>query len=1549
MTEVVRRLRTRFSRLLPALAALMGALGLLAAGPAQAQSSDSTLRALTVEVSTDGVTFSPIGIDPEFSATAQHYQTAVQASAGHTHVRLTGTANHAGATLQVGKVVGGRRSLTPVASGSPSGAIALADGANQILIAVTAQDGVGSRTYTVTVTRGGQAIPAPPRYVKVAAGAAKLTLSWTAPAYWGSFPATGYEVDWYAGATPPDVESSDWNTATATPSPLAATATSYEFTGTYAIGGGRPDHTVADGTTYQLRVRALSTNPDDATHQLPSEWVTVSGTPPSGSSRSTDARLSGLSASSATSASGPFSTLGLTPPAFAAATTEYTASVANGRTHLKLTPTVADTGKATVGVRKGGMGRFAPVASGSASAEIALDVGANAVTVRVTAEDGTTTKDYTVTVTRLLAAPAGLGIAAGDGTLAVTWTAPAGTVTGYDVHYTSAPKTGASPVADDAAVQTGGVSAGWTAASRGTETDPPTASQTLSGLTNDTEYRVRVRAKNTDGNGAWVFGTGTPQQTDTTGPSAPAFAPGAGDTVTDAGTNITLTFTEAVRKDNANADFTGHSDLSAILTLTRTNASGTAIPYSASINAGKTVITIDPTDDLADGTVYVGISSAYYDTNGNAGTAASATFTVATASTNADLSGLTASSATGATAAFSALTLTPSSFSASTASYTASVANAQTHLKVTPTVADTGKATVGVRKGTSGSFTPVTDGTASSAIALDVGSNTIAVRVTAEDTTTTRDYTLTVTRRAAQARSPNANLSGLRASTSTSSGGRYSSLNIGTFSAGTTSYTATVAHERTHARLTPTVADTGKATVTVQGSAVTSGRPSAPIALGVGANALTVRVTAEDGTTKDYTVTVTRQAQTQATPTVTLSAAPNPVAEGQSVTITATLSAALLGAVTVPLTVTRGSAEAEDLGTLANIRIGAGATAGTGRIATRQDGDTEDETFTVALDTANLPSTVAAGSPASVAVTIDDDDTPTVELSVSPRNPVRAGDSVTVTATLSAALPGAVTIPLTLIPDSEPPTTSADYGTLASITIAAGQTSGTGALATVADSDTEYESFRVAIDSANLPAEVGRGPRWWVRVTIAPPPIPIVSLTAPETVNEGESATVTARLDEPLSAGVDIPVTARFNSGRTLSGRIPIAAGATRGTLAIATAHDDDSAHDVLIVEIDTGMLPAVAPEVRVWVHSREHPTNVAINVLDRPALTSAQATAREGRDAAAAFTVRLSYAATDTVTVNYATADAAGDWQGASPATAGADYTATSGTLTFSVGQTQKTVSVPVLDDAIDEGSEHFLLRFSNARGAYVKAGHGETHGLISNGDPLQKMWLSRFGRTVGSQVTEAVTGRLDGTERAAHVTVAGQRLDLDRENAGQALAETVAGIAQLFAAPSGAAHGSTAHGGPADSSITAHGNFAPRSGPAVGGLTVAGGSAPRSGFAPRSNANRDILLGSSFHVGWERGGMGLQRDSADAQRGRAGPRFAAWGEVAQARFDGAETDDSGRTQIGGEVLTRVLGADADFGRVLAGVALSPERTGRARSKTPAWMSATPAASRAR
>ena len=107
-------------------------------------------------------------------------------------------------------------------------------------------------------------------------------------------------------------------------------------------------------------------------------------------------------------------------------------------------------------------------------------------------------------------------------------------------------------------------------------------------------------------------------------------------------------------------------------------------------------------------------------------------------------------------------------------------------------------------------------------------------------------------------------------------------------------------------------------------------------------------------------------------PTVTLSASPNPVAEGSPVTVTATLSWALSSNVTIPVRVTRETSESGDHGTPTSIMINSGAISGTGTITTNQDTDYGDETFTVSLDTANLPSSVTAGSPSSVPVTIND-------------------------------------------------------------------------------------------------------------------------------------------------------------------------------------------------------------------------------------------------------------------------------------------------------------------------------------------------------------------------------------------------------------------------------------------------------------------------------------------------------------------------------------------------------------------------------------------------
>ena len=105
--------------------------------------------------------------------------------------------------------------------------------------------------------------------------------------------------------------------------------------------------------------------------------------------------------------------------------------------------------------------------------------------------------------------------------------------------------------------------------------------------------------------------------------------------------------------------------------------------------------------------------------------------------------------------------------------------------------------------------------------------------------------------------------------------------------------------------------------------------------------------------------------------TVTLSASPNPVDEGESVTITVTPSQLLSSDATIPLVLTAGTAEPEeDYSALASIVIEGNEPNGTGVIRARKDVDMDDETFTVSLGT--LPSSVVAGTPASVEITIMD-------------------------------------------------------------------------------------------------------------------------------------------------------------------------------------------------------------------------------------------------------------------------------------------------------------------------------------------------------------------------------------------------------------------------------------------------------------------------------------------------------------------------------------------------------------------------------------------------
>jgi aryl-phospho-beta-D-glucosidase BglC (GH1 family) len=121
------------------------------------------------------------------------------------------------------------------------------------------------------------------------------------------------------------------------------------------------------------------------------------------------------------------------------------------------------------------------------------------------------------------------------------------------------------------------------------------------------------------------------------------------------------------------------------------------------------------------------------------------------------------------------------------------------------------------------------------------------------------------------------------------------------------------------------------------------------------------------------------------------------------------------------------------------------------------------------------------------------------------------------------------------------------------------------------------------------------------------------------------------------------------------------------------------------------------------------------------------------GGTAVAAFTVSLNVPSGRTVLVDYATADGT--------ATAGADYTAVSGTLEFRAGETSKTVLVPVLADDVTESPEGFTLRLSNPRFATLAdpEGEGTIHDAAEPAAPTIH---------VGDiQVTEGDSGTTDAT----------------------------------------------------------------------------------------------------------------------------------------------------------------------------------------------------------
>jgi Ca2+-binding RTX toxin-like protein len=221
---------------------------------------------------------------------------------------------------------------------------------------------------------------------------------------------------------------------------------------------------------------------------------------------------------------------------------------------------------------------------------------------------------------------------------------------------------------------------------------------------------------------------------------------------------------------------------------------------------------------------------------------------------------------------------------------------------------------------------------------------------------------------------------------------------------------------------------------------------------------------------------------------------------------------------------------------------------------------------------------------------------------------------------------------------------------------------------------------------------------------------PTISI-ADTSVAEGDSGTTTATFTVTLSAASSDTVTVDWATANGTA-TSPADYEAASGTVTFAPTDTTET----ISVTVNGDTSDEVSETFQVNLSNPGGATisdgqaTGTITDDDGPTISIANASVDEGDSGTptASFTVTLSAASPETVTVDWATADGT--------ATSPSDYQADDGTLTFNPGQTSKTIPVTVNGDTVDEESETFDVTLSNPTKATIADGNAT--GTIRNDD---------------------------------------------------------------------------------------------------------------------------------------------------------------------------------------------------------------------------------------
>ena len=411
------------------------------------------------------------------------------------------------------------------------------------------------------------------------------------------------------------------------------------------------------------------------------------------------------------------------------------------------------------------------------------------------------------------------------------------------------------------------------------------------------------------------------------------------------------------------------------------------------------------------------------------------------------------------------------------------------------------------------------------------------------------------------------------------------------------------------------------------------------------------------------------------------------VVEGTTAEFTVRLSAASAQEVTVAYATSDGTAEepSDYTETSSTLTFTPGEMEKRIRVPVLDDTVNEsDETFTVTL---SAPRNATVERPVATGTITDDSGVPSLSINDVTVTEVVGGVDAVFTVTLSNPASTAVTVSYATSNGSGTgaATAGSDYTAISATTLTIGANTLTGTITVrVLDDlvDEPSETFTVTLSSpsgATVADDEGIG------TIIDNDGSPSLSI-GDVTVGEGAEAEFTVTLSAVSGLAVMVDFTTSDVSAlaeldyETRSGRLTIPAGSTTGKIPVPVLDD-------VLDEPDETFTVTLSNPTNATVGDGTG-TGTITDDDSPPTLSIGDVTVTED-SGTATFTVRLNVPIDRPVTVDFTTVDGS--------AVADSDYTATEGMLTFAPGETEKTITVVVLEDPTDEPDEMFVVLLSN------------------------------------------------------------------------------------------------------------------------------------------------------------------------------------------------------------------------------------------------------------